>query len=57
MPHVASPCVKLCVLDAARICEGCGRSIEEIAAWPEADETTRAAIVARAAARLRGRAG
>lgn len=28
-----SPCVNVCVLDAARICEGCGRTLDEIARW------------------------
>ncbi len=29
-----SPCVKICVLDAAgRICLGCKRTIEEITEW------------------------
>ena len=50
---VRSPCVKLCVLDAGGICEGCGRTLDEIAAWPGADEAMRQAVVLRAAARLR----
>ncbi|WP_270936027.1 DUF1289 domain-containing protein [Falsiroseomonas oryzae] len=57
MPPVRSPCVKLCVLDAANVCEGCGRSLDEIAAWPAADEATRRAILARAAARRDAREG
>jgi predicted Fe-S protein YdhL (DUF1289 family) len=56
MPPVLSPCVKLCVLDAGGICEGCGRTIEEIAAWPAADDEARRGIVACAAARLQGMA-
>lgn len=50
---VRSPCVKLCVLDAGGICEGCGRTLDEIAAWPQAEEAMRQAVVLRAAARLR----
>jgi uncharacterized protein len=50
---VRSPCVKLCVLDAAGLCEGCGRTLDEIATWSGADDMTREAVVARAAARLR----
>ncbi|WP_237213705.1 DUF1289 domain-containing protein [Falsiroseomonas oryziterrae] len=51
---IRSPCVKLCVLDARNVCEGCGRTLDEIAAWPAADEATRRAILATAAER-RGR--
>jgi predicted Fe-S protein YdhL (DUF1289 family) len=29
----ASPCVNVCVLDAARTCVGCRRTIDEIANW------------------------
>jgi predicted Fe-S protein YdhL (DUF1289 family) len=32
-PPVASPCIKICVLDAHNVCVGCGRSLSEIAAW------------------------
>ncbi|MFM7084249.1 MAG: DUF1289 domain-containing protein [Hyphomicrobium sp.] len=29
-----SPCVKVCLINAqTRLCEGCARTIEEIAAW------------------------
>jgi predicted Fe-S protein YdhL (DUF1289 family) len=45
MTSVASPCVKLCVLDAANTCTGCFRSLDEIAAWPRADEAMRRAIL------------
>jgi predicted Fe-S protein YdhL (DUF1289 family) len=48
---VASPCVRICALDEAGLCRGCGRLIAEIAAWPSADEATRRAILARAATR------
>jgi predicted Fe-S protein YdhL (DUF1289 family) len=53
MPReVASPCVKRCALDATgRICLGCGRTLEEIAAWPGADAEARRAILAAATAR------
>jgi len=39
--YVASPCVKVCVLDPETgLCRGCLRSVEEIADWLEmtADE-------------------
>ncbi len=29
-----SPCIKVCVINQrTRLCEGCGRSIDEIASW------------------------
>jgi predicted Fe-S protein YdhL (DUF1289 family) len=35
--EVASPCVQVCKLDAARdICTGCGRALAEIAEWSTA---------------------
>jgi len=32
-PRVASPCIKVCVLDARDVCVGCGRTVSEIAQW------------------------
>lgn len=44
----ASPCIAVCRLDpGTRLCIGCGRSIDEIARWPDLDEEERARIVAR----------
>jgi predicted Fe-S protein YdhL (DUF1289 family) len=40
-----SPCIGVCTLDAEEICHGCGRSLEEIAGWPYADEAGKQAIV------------
>lgn len=33
LPRVASPCIKVCILDAANVCVGCGRTIGEITQW------------------------
>jgi predicted Fe-S protein YdhL (DUF1289 family) len=52
----ASPCVRNCCLDAADICLGCGRSLEEILAWHRVDAAGREAIVQAAAVRHAGRA-
>jgi predicted Fe-S protein YdhL (DUF1289 family) len=53
---VASPCVLECHHDAAfGACTGCGRTLEEIAAWLMADARTRRAIRASAAARISAR--
>jgi predicted Fe-S protein YdhL (DUF1289 family) len=44
---VQSPCIKLCVLHPeARLCLGCYRSIDEIAAWPGMSPEARRAVMA-----------
>ncbi|HEY8611113.1 MAG TPA: DUF1289 domain-containing protein [Roseomonas sp.] len=50
-----SPCVRLCTLDGRGMCRGCFRLIDEIAAWPSADDATRRAILMRSAGRRRTR--
>ena len=32
-PNVSSPCVRICALDEADVCVGCGRTLDEIARW------------------------
>lgn len=45
---VASPCVSVCRLDAGgRICVGCWRTIDEIAAWGRLDDEERRRVLAR----------
>ena len=51
-PEVPSPCVKVCVLNAAQVCTGCGRHINEIATWSGAIRERRLEICAQAAQRL-----
>lgn len=47
-----SPCINICKMDAqSGLCLGCFRTIEEIAGWSRADETTQAAILAAVARR------
>ena len=42
---IASPCVGVCTLDAETgWCEGCLRTIDEIAAWGALDERARRAV-------------
>ncbi len=55
MPQTRStPCVSVCTLDAAgRLCLGCGRTLEEIGAWPALSENERRAIMARLSTRPR----
>lgn len=44
---VPSPCVGVCRLDEAkRLCEGCLRTVREIARWPYANDEERRAVVA-----------
>ena len=50
-PGLASPCIRNCCLDERDVCMGCGRSLDEIRVWGEADDTQRQGILERAAAR------
>ncbi|MBC7802896.1 MAG: DUF1289 domain-containing protein [Candidatus Parcubacteria bacterium] len=44
---IASPCVKVCVMDAAqRYCTGCLRTLAEIARWGEMSEVERERVMA-----------
>jgi predicted Fe-S protein YdhL (DUF1289 family) len=51
---VASPCISVCVLDpgGSGVCTGCGRSLDEIAAWVQLSNAHRRAVIARLPARL-----
>ncbi len=43
---VASPCINLCRLDAhTGLCEGCLRTLDEIAVWGSASDTQRRMIL------------
>lgn len=43
--EVPSPCVSVCRMDAASgWCEGCLRTLEEIAAWSALDDDARRAV-------------
>lgn len=53
-PRPSSPCVQLCALDAATgLCEGCGRTRDEIGRWGGLSEMQRLAIMAGLQERLR----
>ena len=44
--HVPSPCISVCVLDAGgRVCTGCFRTLEEIAAWGTLDVAAKRRIL------------
>ncbi|TGE02689.1 DUF1289 domain-containing protein [Methylobacterium nonmethylotrophicum] len=50
---ISTPCIRLCVLDPVTgLCEGCGRSGDEIAAWGALAEPERRRIMAELPARL-----
>ena len=51
---IASPCINCCQIDLATgYCAGCHRSLDEIAAWPNADDRQKSAILAAVAQRQR----
>jgi predicted Fe-S protein YdhL (DUF1289 family) len=43
----ASPCLNVCVLDAARSCIGCHRTLDEIARWGRMSAEEQWQVVAR----------
>lgn len=43
----ASPCLNICVLDPARNCIGCGRTLDEIARWGRMSAAEQWQVVAR----------
>ena len=53
MGRTVSPCILVCQLDRATgWCLGCGRSGDEIAAWPRLDDRTRERLMAALPPRL-----
>ena len=47
MTAASTPCIKVCVIDAVgKLCEGCGRTLAEIAQWGRLSEAERLAIMA-----------
>jgi predicted Fe-S protein YdhL (DUF1289 family) len=47
MSAASTPCIKICVIDpASGLCEGCGRTLQEIAQWGGFSEAQRLAIMA-----------
>ena len=49
IPAVASPCINICHIGADDVCEGCRRTLDEIAEWSTASDDRRRAILARIA--------
>ena len=50
-----NPCVRNCCLDQADICLGCGRHVDEITGWHQADDAKKQQILQKAAERLQQR--
>jgi uncharacterized protein len=43
---IPSPCINICKMDAASgLCQGCFRTLDEIAAWSGIDDPARARIL------------
>ena len=54
MPRASSPCLRVCILDPeSGLCEGCGRTRDEIARWGSMSEDERLAIMAGLDERMR----
>jgi predicted Fe-S protein YdhL (DUF1289 family) len=50
--HPVSPCLGICLMDPrTRMCRGCLRTVEEIAAWYQADAAEKRGMLARLAER------
>ncbi|MBE0462397.1 MAG: DUF1289 domain-containing protein [Halomonadaceae bacterium] len=39
-----SPCIQHCQLDPANTCQGCGRTLDEIAYWSQMTEAEKAPV-------------
>lgn len=51
---ISTPCIKVCLIDAETgLCEGCGRTRQEIATWGRFSEEERLAIMSRLEDRMR----
>lgn len=47
MPRLESPCINVCRIDARNgLCEGCARSLDEIATWSQASDEQRRQVLA-----------
>ncbi|SEG63904.1 DUF1289 domain-containing protein [Bosea lathyri] len=53
MSGASTPCIKICVIDpASKLCQGCGRTLAEIAQWSGMSEVQRLAVMAKLPKRL-----
>lgn len=51
VPGVASPCIGICRVNHDDVCEGCLRTLDEIAEWSTVSDDRRRAILDAIAAR------
>jgi len=52
---VPSPCVRNCCLDKKDVCIGCGRTVDEIIRWGDADDKEKLLILKASKKRNAGR--
>jgi predicted Fe-S protein YdhL (DUF1289 family) len=52
-----SPCTLVCTLNADDVCLGCGRTLDEIAAWGSLPRAARERILRELPSRIAGRRG
>ena len=53
MATIISPCIRVCTVSGrSGLCEGCGRSLREIAGWSQLSVQEREAIMASLPARM-----
>lgn len=46
MAQLSTPCIKICIIDPpSGLCQGCGRTTDEIAQWTALGEPERLAIM------------
>lgn len=51
---ISTPCIRVCILDPeTRLCEGCGRTPDEIGAWYRLREEERLRVMATLEERMR----
>ncbi len=54
MARISTPCIKICLLDPETgLCEGCGRTGDEVARWGSLSEEERLRIMAGLPERMR----
>ena len=53
--HVPTPCQSVCIMHPTGWCEGCLRTIDEIAAWSRMDNPAKLAVWAQLPSRLQQR--
>jgi len=54
MESLETPCVKVCAYDpGSGLCRGCGRTLDEIAAWTRLSDSERKDVMEKLPGRLR----